>query len=418
MAKKQVYAALEIADREVRLVVLEVFDSRNNILRVEKVPCAGIDKTTIVNESAVVKAIQQAIRQAETALGYRIERVLLAIPGSDVIRSAQKIHITIEDGTKNIRLFHIQQGLAKAMQKKADEDHELININKITYVVNDIPTERIPVGMEAESFEMEVDLLYVDKVRLYAFARAVEQSNLEIIDVCLDVYAQARESAALGLSAERPIILLNLDDDHTSLVLAMQEKIMTAAEIDKGLRYFTSDLQTKFRLSDDISYRLLTNLFSSKEEDNKDVIIYIESQDGHNVEVTQSDLARLVLPKIREWIMDINEACAGIVKDGKARYMITGKGSNLVILEEMTGAFNAPASVYQVTAIGARDGAYTAGLGMSYVWQDMNRIKKDDRISVSRNELEESIETISRITRDEEGGFTQKLKRVILSNNS
>lgn len=79
-------------------------------------------------------------------------------------------------------------------------------------------------GMEAESFEMEVDLLYVDKARLYAFARAVEQSNLEIIDVCLDVYAQARESAALGLSAERPIILLNLDDDHTSLVLAMQEK--------------------------------------------------------------------------------------------------------------------------------------------------------------------------------------------------
>lgn len=80
---------------------------------------------------------------------------------------------------------------------------------------------------------------------------------------------------------------------------------MTAAEIDKGLRYFTSDLQTKFRLSDDISYRLLTNLFSSKEEDNKDVIIYIESQDGHNVEVTQSDLARLVLPKTGNgsWIL-------------------------------------------------------------------------------------------------------------------
>lgn len=417
MAKKQVYAALEIADREVRLVVLEVFDSRNNILRVEKVPCAGINNTTIVNEGMVVKAIQQAVRQAETALGYRIERVLLAIPGSDVIRSTQKIHITIEDGTKNIRLFHIQQGLSKAMQKKADEDHELININKITYVVNDKATEKLPVGTETDSFNMEVDLLYVDKARLYAFARAVEQANLEIIDVCLDVYAQARETAVLGLSAERPYILLNLDEDHTSLVLVMQEKIMSATEINKGLRYFIEDLQTKFRLSDDISYRLLTNLFSDKEEDNKDVIIYIESQDGHNVEITQRDLARLILPRIREWIMDINEASTGIVKDGKARYMITGKGSSLPIIEKMTGAFNAPASVYRVTAIGARDGSYAAGLGMSYVWQDMNRIKKDDRISVNRNELEESIETISRITRDEEGGFTQKLKRVILSNN-
>lgn len=418
MAKKQVYAALEIADREVRLVVLEVFDSRNNILRVEKVPCSGVNKTTIVNESAVVKAIQQAVKQAETALGYRIERVLLAIPGSDVRRSAQKIHITIEDGTRNIRLFHIQQGLSKAMQKKSDEDHELININKITYTVNDRTTEKIPVGTDAESFDMEVDLLYVDKARLYAFARAVEQANLEIIDVCLDVYAQARESAVLGLSAERPCILLNLDDDHTSLVLVMQEKIMTVGEIDKGLRYFTEDLQTKFRLNDEISYRLLTNLFSDKEDENKDVIIYIESQGGRNIEITQKDLYRLVLPRIREWIMDINEASSGIVKDGKARYMITGKGSSLPILEKMTGAFNAPATVYQVTAIGARDGAFTAALGMPYVWQDLNRIRKDDRISVNHNELEESIESISRYSRDEEGGFTQKLKRVILSSNN
>lgn len=417
MAKKHVYAALEIADREVRLVVLEVFDSRNNILRVEKVPCTGVHKTTIVDESAVVKAIQQAVRQAEAALGYRIERVLLAIPGTDVKRSTQKIHITIEDGTRNIRLFHIQQGLSKAMQKKVDDTHELINVNKITYIINDQPTTKLPTGTETSSFDMEVDLLYVDKERLYAYAKAVEQANLEILDVCLDVYAQARETAALGLSGERPVIMLNLDDDHTSLVLLMHEKVMTAAEIDRGLQSFTEDLQAKYRLSDETAHRLLTNLFSERDEDNKDVIIYIESQDGKNVEITQKDLADLVLPKIREWIMDINEASSGIVAEGKARYMITGKGSSLPIIENMTGAFNAPAQVYKVTAIGARDGAYTAALGMSYAWQEMNRIRRDETISVNNNELEESIETISRYTRDDEGGFTQKLRRVILSSN-
>ena len=37
MSKKRVYASIEIADQEIRLVVLEIFESRYNVLRVESV---------------------------------------------------------------------------------------------------------------------------------------------------------------------------------------------------------------------------------------------------------------------------------------------------------------------------------------------------------------------------------------------
>ncbi len=33
---KKVYAAIELADQEVRLVVMEIFESRSNILRVDR----------------------------------------------------------------------------------------------------------------------------------------------------------------------------------------------------------------------------------------------------------------------------------------------------------------------------------------------------------------------------------------------
>ena len=42
MAKKNVYAALEIADHEVRLVVAEIFNDRSNVLRVERAEHNGI----------------------------------------------------------------------------------------------------------------------------------------------------------------------------------------------------------------------------------------------------------------------------------------------------------------------------------------------------------------------------------------
>ena len=119
MSKKRVYASIEIADQEIRLVVLEIFESRYNVLRVESVACSGVQNQTIVNEANVVSAIRTAVTNAQAALGYRIERVLLAIPSVNVMRSNQKVHVQIEDGTKSIRLFHIQQGYNKAIQKKA-----------------------------------------------------------------------------------------------------------------------------------------------------------------------------------------------------------------------------------------------------------------------------------------------------------
>ena len=86
MNKKEIYASIEIADHEVRLVVGEFYETRFNILRVEKAPIQGIEKQKIMDEQNVVNGIIKAKKQAEDALGYHIERVLAAIPSVNVQR--------------------------------------------------------------------------------------------------------------------------------------------------------------------------------------------------------------------------------------------------------------------------------------------------------------------------------------------
>lgn len=415
MAKKKVYAAMELADREVRLVVSEVFDGRNNILRVEKVPCSGLVNAHIEDEAAVVKAIQQAVKQAQAALGYRIERVLLAIPGQDVQRSTQKVRVSIEDGTRNIRLFHVQQGLNRAIQKRVSDENELINVNQILYTVEGETSPKLPVGKETDSFDMEVDLLYASKELLYSYVKAIELANLEVLDICLDIYALAQETAALSKSEDQPVILLDLEADHTTLALLMYGKIQHTVWMEQGFSSFIKDMQQKYALSDETAARLLQNIFSADLEENTDSIIYIEQQEDRRVEITARELAESVLPHIRRWIAEINAASSPIVSGGSARYILAGQGSNIPVLREMEKAFNAPASVYRVTSIGARDGAYGVPLGLSYAFEARNAIQKEDKTSVNNNELEESIESIARYGKEDEGGFTQKLKKVMLT---
>lgn len=417
MSKKRVYASIEIADQEIRLVVLEIFESRYNVLRVESVTCSGVQNQTIVNEANVVSAIRTAVTNAQAALGYRIERVLLAIPSVNVMRSNQKVHVQIEDGTKSIRLFHIQQGYNKAIQKKLGDDVEFVNANRISYIVNGQETKKIPLSQTCEEFTMDIDLLYANKEMIYAYARCIEQANLEILDLCLDSYAIAQETAVLVQSNDRPIIQLDLEKDHCTMGFFTNGRLISCANLENGYNSFVEDITKKYRLSDEVGYRLLQNIFSGNEDENSDVIVYIEQKEDMRVEITAKELANVCLPKIRQWIANVNEACTPIVRQGNAKYVITGKGSNISVLKDMDKAFNAEALIYEEQSIGARDGSYVCGLGMAYAWQDINRIRHSDKISANNNELEASIDSINQQSKNGEGGFTKKLKSVILSEN-
>ena len=44
MNRKEIYASVEIADHEIRLIVGEFYDTRFNILRVERAGITGIEK--------------------------------------------------------------------------------------------------------------------------------------------------------------------------------------------------------------------------------------------------------------------------------------------------------------------------------------------------------------------------------------
>ena len=68
MNDQQIYAALELADHEVRLLVGEFHNTRLNILKVEKVKCSGIEGVTIIDQDAVVTALKSAVNNASANL--------------------------------------------------------------------------------------------------------------------------------------------------------------------------------------------------------------------------------------------------------------------------------------------------------------------------------------------------------------
>ena len=232
MSDKQIYASVEIADHEVRLVVGEFYETRFNILRVEKVRFNGVEDSIIVNESNVVTALIKAVDNASNILGYRIERILLAIPCVDVKRHSRRVNVMVKSG--KVRLSDVQNGINEAIQYSPEENLELVNVGCIKYVINGISSRKLPLNEVCDAFSMEIDLFYANKRILYSYARCVEKAGLQILDICLDAYAIAEEAAIFEQTIENYIVLLNLSRQNTTLSLFSHGKLLSCETLNEG----------------------------------------------------------------------------------------------------------------------------------------------------------------------------------------
>ncbi|WP_416325039.1 cell division protein FtsA [[Eubacterium] hominis] len=418
MFRKEIYAAVEIADHEIRLIVGEFFDTRFNILRVERTMIKGVENKRITNEQDVVNGIRKVVKQANDALGFTIERVLLAIPSVNVERHNKRVNVYPEGGSKRIRLSHIQGGLNEAITYKPNPDLELVNVGCIKYITNGITSRKMPIDESADMMIMDIDLLYADKEIVYSYARCVEKAGLEILDVCLDSYAIAQEAAVFEQTVDKYVVLIDIARQNTTLSLFTHGKLVNCEVLADGYGKWLTSLHDDYHLQEHIGFRLMQNTCNLLDDVVKDNVIYIWSEGGMQKQITEKGVQEAVVPYITSWVETVNEACAPIIESGDVRYLITGEGCEIQSLQQLLPVFNAKATVYVPQTIGARDCSLVTCLGLFYSWKEALNIRKDERISCDMNEMESAVESVTKkSTVDDEGGFTKKLKSILLNND-
>lgn len=414
MQNKQIYAALEIADHEVRLMVGEFHETRFNVLRVERVNITGIHMKNIVNEQNVIAAITKAITSASDTLGYKIERVLLAIPSVGVARFNKKVNVYMEEGSKRVRLSHIQTGINEAITFKPEGNLELVNIGCIKYIVNGITSRKAPLNEVCDCLSMKIDLLYANRETVYSYARCVEKAGLEIMDICLDAYAIAEEAAIFEQTVDKYVILIDLARHNTTLSLFTHGKLVSCELSEHGYGEWIEELCKTYGLPVDVAFRLFKNC-SLQSDAISDSIIYIWSESGEQRQLSERQLFEIVNPHVNEWIETINNSCEPIINSGNVRYLLSGEGLEIQGLEDKIKEMNAPVQIYIPQTIGARDCSLVTCLGLFYEWRSQLSIRRDDRICCDLHDVDKVIKEVKKKSVNEDSGFTKKLKSMLLS---
>ena len=371
MNDKQIYAALEISDHEVRLIVGEFFNTRFNIIKVERIPCNGISGSSVTDPVAIINAIQKACADAEKMIGSKIERVILGMPSCNMKRYSLKSTVRIEGIDNTVTIQDVRNAVRRAEQVNIGKNYALIQTVCVKYTVNGISSRRIPLGERATDLTIDIDLLCADRKMSFDLVTCVEQSNLQVMDLYLDIFAVAKEAALFEQAVDQNVIVLKMEREMTTLGLITRGRVNSAMILDSGLGTIASSLTKKYGLNTSDACELVKYSAQLAKKDYSDNPVYIWQDGADAKKITEKELCMTLRPMAAGWVASIEKLCRPILQAGKTTVIITGEGGEMQGFSALLAdALKCEVKDYIPETLGGRNAGLSACLGLFYAYKD------------------------------------------------
>lgn len=416
MSDKQIFTALEIADHEVRLIVGEFFNTRFNIIKVERVPCSGMSYNEVVDENAVVEAIRKAAANAAKQLGAQIRKVILAIPSYRMKKYSFKATVKIEGIDQTVTIQDVRNAIKQAEAMDIGRNFALIQTVCVKYTVNGITTRRIPLGEHCSEMTVDVDLLCADRTLSFGLVNCVEKSGLSIMDIFPDVYAVGKEAALFEQAVDRQIIILKLERTATTLGLLRKGKLMSSVILPYGTAAMVQNVEAQYGLPTGKGAELLKYSARLDQEVCSTNPIHLWRENGATKTINEQEFVDCTREDIEMWLNAVEKTCVPILKAGETTVIITGEGGETVGLNDLVQKrLNTETRCYIPDTLGGRNAGLTAALGLFYSYQDKLPITGyiDDSL-----DMEAFVKAVSYRDKKEDGNkedtLTNKLKTLFL----
>ncbi len=418
MSDKQIFAALEVTDHEVRLIVGEFFNTRFNIIKVERVPCSGFSVDTVNDSEAVVKAIRKAAEDTEKMIGAKVERVILGMPSNNMRRYSLKSTVKIEGLNGEITVEDIRRAIRKAQTLNIGKGYALIQTVCVKYTVNGITSRRIPTGEKADELTVDIDLLCADRKLSFDLVSCVEQAGLQVMDIYLNIFGVAKEAALFEQAVDQNVIILKMERESTTLGLLSKGRLTSSVVEPVGVGTIAGKLVDEYSMKSADAAELVKYSARLDEKVYSTNPVYIWQTDEETKQISEKDLVECVSVKVQEWIDAISNLCQPILQAAKTAVIITGEGGEMQGLSTLLQRqLKCEVRNYIPETLGGRNAGLSACLGLFYAYKDKLPISGYTDNSL---DMESFIKSVSyreaRESGNQEDTLTKKLKGILFDN--
>lgn len=421
MSDKQIFASVEVADHEVRLVVGEFFNARFNIIKVERIPCFGITYDQVLDPDEISNALRKAASSAKRTIGAEIKKVILAIPSYKTKKYSLRSTVDVSGIDGVITIQDVRNAIKKAESVNISKDYALIQTVCVKYIVNGIATRRILIGEKCSQLSIDVDLLCADRKLAYDLVGCVENAGLQVLDIFPEVYAVGKEAALFERAVEKQIVVLKIERQSTVLGLFRKGRLTTAGVLPAGLGNLVSDCVDQYGVATADAVELLKYSIRFNQKVYTDNPVHIWSKDGETKTISEKQFVESIQKNVAQWVKDLIKTCEPILQAGPTTVIITGEGGETEGLSDLLSeSLGCSVKCYIPETLGGRNAGLTAPLGLLYAYQDKLPITGyiDDSLDMDAFKKSVSYREKKKEIDSKEDTLTSKLKGLFFENKA
>lgn len=404
---KQIYASLEICENELKIVIAEYFNTRFNVIKVEKCFTDSISDFKVIDRDILKKDIINLVNDCSNMIGAKIEQLIIVLPAYNFKRFSISDVIVPEEGY--ITSKDVANAITRSFNTQVDDDVIIVNSLITKYTINGISTRRFPENEACNEFRVDVELLCSDKDIVYDYVSIVEECGIKVLDITLNIYSIGKESSIFEESHKRNIVCLNIEKHCTYLSLFSKGKIVSNELLFDGLDVFVKQIKSIYDIPENDILKLIKyNInFHTKYPDD---VVYAYNIKGSTKTITTRDLNTIIMNTLDNYVDKLIAMCKPIL-DENTLIFITGEGQQMnSLVNSFIDKINCNVRSYQPDTLGVRDPSLTALFGSLYSYHEKAKL---NNINVSCVDLLEFNSHVDQKQIDSEGEtITTKIKNL------
>lgn len=386
---RHIYTSIDIGSDSIKVIVCELCKNKLNLLGASSQKSKGIKKGVITDTKAALASIKGALSEVEEMLGIKIKKVLVTVPSYfaeyKTFKEELKFENQVIDSSLVIKLMQ------QIVSNNASKKKEVAALQIADYKVGE-ETCKDPKGMTATSLKARGIITTIPSENLYSVVALLEQSGLNVIDVCLapiaDYYAYRSKQYD-----SKDGVLVNIGHDLTIVSLITHGIVIRSSVIQLGGKNIDNDVAYIYKIDNTSAVSLkekfayATSLGAPASE-----TTLVKNILNEDIEVNQHELSEICMARLEEILNLVKKEISALTNSENDYIIITGGTSNMKGLGKLANnILGSQATIESIKLLGVRNNKFATSIGTIIYFINKLKIRGQEYTMIDDHEVEEMI---------------------------
>lgn len=384
---RKIMAAIDVGNSEIKLVVAEMTGGRFNVLSVSETKTKGIKKNTITSEEDLKEAISTVIKDSETKLNVKIDKLISMVPTFDIEFTIGEAKINVGG---QVTGEDVSRVLLESYKGIVPDNMELVNAIPMHFKIDSGEVLIDPKGKASNSLSVKSVLMMSPKNVVYKILSVLDKLDIDIVDIGIspvgDYYAFKNSKINKQIGA-----IINIGGNNTTVSIFNKGIITNVSTIELGGKNIDNDIAYIYKVNLEIANKLKREFaLSSPQYASPNDEITVKNRDGRDTVINAKEISKVVYSRLKEILTAAKKEINHLTKKEISYIIVTGGVSEMtdfkLVLDEI---IENNSIIGTINDLGVRNNKFSSVIGLIKWYNYMELLKNKDYSIFTIEEQEE-----------------------------